>query len=160
MIKRQGGIGQFHKKGSTKCDGPEQSARLRYFSYLKLDQRTTHERLIRVCFNDYDREMAIVAEHQTLKNGNREILGVGRLSKVPGGNEAEFALLLSDPWQNRGLGSQLLRLLLQIARAEKLRRVTADILPENVGMQRICEKLGFHLERSITESLVRAQIDL
>ena len=145
---------QFHRGVS------EQSVRLRYFGHLKLDQRTTHERLTRVCFNDYDREMAIVVEHRTAKNGDREILGVGRLSKIPGRDEAEFAILLSDLWQNRGLGSQLLRLLLQIARAEKLRRVTADILPENVEMQRVCEKLGFRLERCMTQALVRAEIDL
>ena len=138
----------------------EQSVRLRYFGIMKLDQRTTHERLTRVCFNDYDREMAIVVEHRIANNGEREILGVGRLRKTPGHDEAEFSILLSDLWQNRGLGSQLLRLLLQIARAEKLRRVTADILPENIEMQRVCEKLGFRLERSMTEALVRAEIDL
>ena len=138
----------------------EQSARLRYFGIMKLDQRTTHERLTRVCFNDYDREMAIVVEHRSAINGEREILGVGRLSKTPGHDDAEFSILLSDLWQNRGLGSQLLRLLLQIARAEKLRRVTADILAENLQMQRICEKLGFRLERSMTEPIVRAEINL
>jgi acetyltransferase len=51
-------------------------------------------------------------------------------------------------------------LLLQIARDEKLNRVTANILPDNLEMQRVCEKLGFRLERSLDEPLVIATIDL
>jgi acetyltransferase len=138
----------------------ERSVRLRYFSPLKLDQRTTHERLTRVAFNDYDREMAIVVEYVDPKTSDREIVGVARLSKVPGRAEAEFAVLVLDEWQNRGLGSQLLGLLLQIARDEKLARVTADILAENLEMQRVCQKLGFKLERSLDEPLVEASIGL
>jgi acetyltransferase len=145
---------RFHEKLS------ERSVRYRYFSELKLDQRTAHERLTRVAFNDYDREMAIVVEHRDDQSGEPEILGVARLSKTPGRAEAEFAILLSDQWQNRGLGSRLLRLLLQIARDERLARVTANILPDNLEMQRVCEKLGFRLERSLDEPLVIATIDL
>jgi acetyltransferase len=145
---------RFHQKLS------ERSVRLRYFSAFKLDQRTTHERLTRVAFIDYDREMAIVAEHTDEKSGERELLGVARLSRVPGRAEAEFALLLRDDWQNRGLGSQMLRILLAVARDEKLARVTADILPENLEMQRVSQKLGFKLERSLEEPLVTAIIEL
>jgi acetyltransferase len=145
---------RFHQKLS------ERSVRLRYFSAFKLDLRTTHERLTRVAFIDYDREMAIVAQHFDEKSGEREILGVARLSRVPGRAEAEFALLLRDDWQNRGLGSQMLRILLAVARDEKLARVTADILPENLEMQRVSQKLGFKLERSLAEPLVTASIEL
>jgi acetyltransferase len=145
---------RFHQKLS------ERSVRLRYFSAFKLDQRTTHERLTRVAFIDYDREMAIVAEHSDEKSGEREILGVARLSRVPGRAEAEFAMLLRDDWQNRGLGSQMLRILLAVARGEKLARVTADILPENLEMQRVSQKLGFKLDRSLEEPLVTASIEL
>jgi acetyltransferase len=145
---------RFHQKLS------ERSVRLRYFSAFKLDQRTTHERLTRVAFIDYDREMAIVAEHVDETSGERELLGVARLSRVPGRAEAEFALLLRDDWQNRGLGSQMLRILLAVARDEKLSRVTADILPENLEMQRVSQKLGFKLERSLEEPLVTASIEL
>ena len=132
----------------------ERSVRLRYFAALKLDQRTAHERLIRVCFIDYDREMALVVEH------HGEIVGVGRLSKLPGLNEAEFAMLISDLWQNRGLGKRMLSMLLQIAKDEKLSRVSADILPENTAMQRMCEKLGFTLQHNFEEGTVKAAIRL
>ena len=87
----------------------EQSVYYRYFSQLKLDQRIAHERLIRMCFNDYDREIALVAEHKDPKTGAHEILGVGRLSKARGMNEAEFALIISDQYQRNGLGRALLK---------------------------------------------------
>ncbi|HZN65774.1 MAG TPA: bifunctional acetate--CoA ligase family protein/GNAT family N-acetyltransferase [Tepidisphaeraceae bacterium] len=138
----------------------ERSVWLRYFHPLKLSQRTAHDRLTRVCFNDYDRELALVAERRDAKTGEREILGVARLSKLPGGREAEFALLVLDQCQGRGLGTQLLRSLLQAARDEKLARVSADVLPENLEMQRVATKLGFRIERVEGEPTVRAEIEL
>jgi acetyltransferase len=127
---------QFHQTLS------EETVYHRYFSQLKLDQRITHERLTRICFNDYDREIALVAERKS-ENGEREILGVGRLSKARIGNEAEFALLISDRWQRQGLGTELLERIVAIARDEKLRRVTAIILADNIAMQHVSRKVGF-----------------
>jgi acetyltransferase len=138
----------------------DRSVRFRYFAALKLDQRTTHERLLRVCFNDYDREMALVVERRDPKTQQAEIVGVGRLSKIPGTHEAEFAILISDIWQSRGLGAKLLEMMLQVARDEKLTRVAADILPENLEMQRLCEKAGFTLQRNLEEGTVKAAIRL
>jgi acetyltransferase len=136
----------------------ERSVRLRYFQPLKLSQRVAHERLIRVCFSDYDREMPLVVERRDPKTGEAEILGVGRLSKIPGQDEAEFAILVSDEYQNKGLGTKLLSTLVQIARDEKLSRVSADILPDNLEMQRVCEKIGFKLVRDTQENDVHAEI--
>lgn len=144
---------QFHQTLS------ERSVRLRYFQPLKLSQRVAHERLIRVCYTDYDREMALVVELRDSSNES-QILAVGRLSKVPGHDEAEFSMLISDLWQNRGIGTKLLSTLLQVARDEKVARVTAQILPDNVEMQHICKKLGFEVIRSTEHQDVHAQIDL
>lgn len=141
----------------------EESVRLRYFAALKIDQRVAHERLTRVCFNDYDREMALVVERRDEQTGEHEILAVGRLSKWPGRREfggAEFALLVSDRWQHQGLGAELLRLLLRVARDEKLALVTAEILPDNLEMQHICQKLGFGLKRDPANPVVYAEIRL
>ena len=66
---------------------------------------------------------ALVAERQDAKTGQKEIFGVGRLSKARGLNEAEFALLISDQWQKQGLGTELLQRLVQIGRDEKLARI-------------------------------------
>ncbi|MFT3784543.1 MAG: GNAT family N-acetyltransferase [Tepidisphaeraceae bacterium] len=136
----------------------ERTVRLRYFHPMKLGARTTHERMIRVCFNDYDRELAIVAE-QTEANGEKTILGVGRLSKVPHQNEAEFAVLVSDLHQRKGIGSRLLEMLLAIARDEKVALVKADVLTDNHEMQAVCRKLGFTLKQDLDDGTVKASID-
>ncbi len=124
----------------------EETVYHRYFSQLKLDQRIAHERLMRICFNDYDREIALVVERPDAPSGAGEILGVGRLSKARGRNEAEFALLVSDHWQKQGLGTELLKRLVQIGRAEKLKRLTAIILADNHAMQHVSRQAGFKIK--------------
>ena len=98
--------------------------------------------------------MALVADYKNPETGEHEILGVGRLSKLPGTDEAEFGMLVSDRFHNQGLGTELLRRLLQVGRDEKLARITAEILPDNHVMQHLCKKLGFCLERE--SDVVRA----
>jgi acetyltransferase len=133
----------------------ERSVYLRYFHLMNLEQRTQHERLTRICFIDYDREMALVAE-----TADHEILGVGRLTKLHGCKEAEVAVLISDKWQGRGLGKELLARLLIVGADEKLTRLTADILPDNRGVMRVCEKLGFSLKHSLDDEVVHAAFAL
>jgi acetyltransferase len=119
-----------------------------------------HERLTRICFVDYDREMVLVAEGSRPDTGDHEILGVGRLSKIRGTGDAEFAILISDHFQRQGLGAALLSRLLQIGRDEKITRIFGIILPENVAMKRICEKLRFRLEHRLGDSEIHAEINL
>ncbi|MHC0061726.1 bifunctional acetate--CoA ligase family protein/GNAT family N-acetyltransferase [Nostoc sp. UIC 10890] len=143
---------QFHKTLS------EQSVYFRYFHLIKLQSRVAHERLTRICFIDYDREIALVVEYQNPETQTREILAVGRLSKIHGTNEAEFAIVVSDRCQCQGIGTELLQRLLQVSRDEQLSTITADILIDNYGMQKVCEKLGFHIERTEDPTVVKAQI--
>ena len=96
---------QFHQKLS------ERSVYLRYFQPLKLTQRTSHERLTRICFIDYNREMALVAERKN-EAGEPEMLAVGRLSKIHGRDEAELAAVAIDAAQHKGLGTELYRRLI------------------------------------------------
>jgi acetyltransferase len=107
---------------------------------MDLDRRVSHDRLIRICFNDYDRDIALVAEHASA------ILAVARLRRIDA-NDAELAVLISDEYQGRGLGTELSRQLVEIARAEKMERVIAEILPENTHMQRVCQELGFRMDQ-------------
>jgi acetyltransferase len=136
----------------------EESIYFRYFHMMSLGARIAHERLIRICFTDYDREMALVVDRRDIARGDHSLLAVGRLSRLHGRDEAEFALLVSDPHQHQGLGTELLRLLLQIGRDEGLRRISAEILPENHAMQHICQRLGFTVQPS--PEVVQAWIDL
>ncbi len=134
----------------------ERSVSLRYFHAMKFTARVAHDRLTRICFIDYDREMALVADRKSPETGEHEIRGVGRLSKVRGTDDAEFALLVSDRYQGLGLGTELLSRLLQVGRDENINEIFGDILPENIEMQRICEKLGFKTVHNVKESLIRA----
>ncbi len=144
---------QFHKTLS------EQSVYFRYFHLIKLQSRVAHERLTRICFIDYDREIALVVEHQNPETQTRKILAVGRLSKIHGTSEAEFAIVVSDRCQCQGIGTELLQRLLQVSRDEQLNKITADILVDNYGMQKVCEKLGFHIERTDDPTVVKAQME-
>jgi acetyltransferase len=137
----------------------ERSVYLRYFSPLKLQQRVAHTRLLRICFNDYDREIALVAE-RSLGKGKSEILGVGRLSKVHGSTMAEFAVVVTDKWQNKGLGTELTKRLIKIARNEKLTRLAAYTLQENKEMQQMCKKLGFQVRQSTEDTECVITMDL
>lgn len=138
----------------------ERSVYLRYFTAMKLDQRIAHERLSRICFIDYDREMVLVVERRDPKTGDPEILGVGRLSKLHGGNEAEFALTISDQWQRRGIGAQLLNQLVQVGRDEKLARISATMLTDNQEMQHLARKAGFKVEQTPGTTDCRAELFL
>jgi len=147
-------IVKFHERLS------ERSVYLRYFQPLKLSTRTAHERLTRICFVDYDREIALVAEFQDPASAESRILGVARLTKIHGTDSAEIAVLILDDFQHRGLGTELLRRSLEIARAEKLKKVIANILPENIEMRALCRRLGFSLQDAIEEGIVRGVVDL
>ncbi len=135
----------------------ERSVYLRYFHLMNLEQRTTHERLTRICFIDYDREMALVAERRNPETGENEILAVTRLMKIHGTKDGEVAVLVSDKWQGKGLGRELMARMQAVARSEKLSRVVADILPDNRGVMRILEKLGFTLKHSLDDDVVKAE---
>jgi acetyltransferase len=138
----------------------ERTVSLRYFHPMKLSTRVAHERLTRVCFIDYDREMALVADRANTQTGSHEILGVGRLCKIQGTAQAEFAVVVSDHFQRQGLGAELLRRLLQIGRDERIALIFGSILPENVAMKRICEHLGFRLTHRPEDSIIHAEINL
>jgi acetyltransferase len=137
----------------------ERTVYLRYFQPLKLSQRTAHERLTRICFIDYDREMAIAVERKD-EAGEAEIIAIGRLSKTHGRDEAELAVLVDDRYQHQGLGTELYRRLIAIARDEHVRRVVSTILAENREMRAICQKHGFKLEADLEDGTIRAELEL
>jgi acetyltransferase len=140
---------RFHERLS------DRSVYLRYFHHLPLSARVTHERLTRVCFIDYTREMVLVAE-----SADGGIVAVGRLTREHSSAEAEFALLVSDDWHEHGLGTELLRRLVSLARNEGIRRVFGEILAENRAMQEICRQLGFDVSYSVEDGVVEASISL
>jgi acetyltransferase len=138
----------------------ERTVYLRYFQPLKLSQRTAHERLTRICFIDYDREIVLVVERKN-EEGHPEIIAIGRLSKLRGGgNQAELAVLVDDRHQGQGLGTELYRRLISVASDEKLKRVVCTILAENREMRSICQKLGFRMESDLEDGTIRAALEV
>ena len=133
---------------------------MRYFDPIKLSQRVAHERLARICFIDYAREMVLVGVVEDPASGAQEIIAAGRLSKLHGTHAADMTVLVTDAYQGRGLGTELIRRLLQYARDEGLRTVHAAILPEHADMRHIFGKLGFSVQTSADGSLIQAEIQL
>lgn len=130
----------------------------RYLHSLQLSQRVAHERLTRICFIDYGREWALVAEKEGINAGDKEIIGVGRLTRSQTEGEAEFAILVTDTYQRQGIGRELLARLVEIGKAEGVSVITGQILPENYGMQRVAQKLGFEVHHDVEEGLVVARM--
>jgi acetyltransferase len=143
---------RFHERLS------DQSVYLRYFQAVELSQRTAHDRLTRICFIDYDREMALVAERRDSCTEERKIIALGNLLKIRGSNAGEMAVITSDEYQGRGLAGELFRRLLDVAREEKLQRVLATTMAENRPMCAVMKRLGFHL--SIEDNEVEGVLDL
>lgn len=131
----------------------------RYFEVLGLDARTAHERLMRVCDDHDDLEVALVAEHER-PDGERAIVAVGRLSIEPDRHGGECAILVSDAWQRHGLGSELLRRLVGIGRDRGVEHLWADMLPTNAGMRRTARDAGFTVTETFGSPIVRAEIRL
>ena len=132
----------------------------RYLRHLGFDERTAHDRLVRICFLDYDRELALVAEDQLPETGTPRIIGIGRLSRIFGTDDAEFALLVIDERQGKGVGTELLRRLVEVARAEGVATISADIRADNVRGRRALEKAGFAIVPGATDDLVRVEMRL
>ncbi len=138
----------------------ERTVYQRYLQMLHLSQRIAHERLTRICFIDYARQMALVAEREIPGTGEKQIIAVGRLQGITGATESEFAVVVADEYQKTGLGTELLRRLIEIGRAEGVKVITADILAENSAMQKVSEKLGFKLTREPGDPVVSARLEL
>ncbi|HVB88303.1 MAG TPA: bifunctional acetate--CoA ligase family protein/GNAT family N-acetyltransferase [Candidatus Dormibacteraeota bacterium] len=147
-------IAKFHETLS------DRSVYLRYFHMERLSSRVAHERLIQKCFIDYDRELALVADFENPQSGQHEIFGVGRLTKMPGEEDAEVGVLISDKYQEQGLGTELVGRLIAAGRNEKLQRIVANILPENAGMRALADKFGFQIRPADDPSMVVAVLDL
>jgi acetyltransferase len=144
----------FHKTLSG------QSVYLRYFHMENLSARVAHERLIRKCFVDYSQETALLAERTAPENGQPELIAVGRLSKMPGSRDAEVAVLVSDLYQRQGLGSELVRRLIRVARDQQVEKFMATILPENLGMRALANRFGFEVQASDDPTMVTEVLSL
>lgn len=134
----------------------EQTLRMRFFGLVRTLSRDS---LIRLCHLDYDRELALVAVMRDAQ-GCPHIMGVSRYYLQPDTGDAEFALVVGDAWQGKGLGRHLLQRLIDVARERGVRRLSGLVLRENRPMLQLVEKLGFAIETTTDPVAVRAALDL
>jgi acetyltransferase len=115
-----------------------ETVRFRFFGPI---QQANHEMLIRYTHIDYDREITIVAE--VSEEGRKKIIGAAGLIADPYNETAEYAIVVGDPWEKQGLGTQLTGYLLEIARKRRIKKVYAHVLEDNDVMLHIFKKFNF-----------------
>ena len=133
----------------------EATIRSRFYQNLK---HISHAMHVRSCHIDYDREMAIVAETRT--DQKKRIVGIGSLTiDANGSSGGEFAIIVHDDFQGRGLASKLLDVLIGIAAERGLKEFYGFLEPTNGRMTALCEKLGMTRRRA-SDDLVRVSLFL
>ena len=135
----------------------EEGIYLRYFEHISLDARTLHERLAKVCLNSAD-SYAIVAERHETSHHPAEIVAVGRLTTTEKPESASFALLMSDRAMTTELPEQVLKRLIEIARAQGFGFVEGELLVCDHDTVSLCRKLGFTTRTIMEEAIVRVNL--
>ncbi len=131
----------------------EESSRFRFFQVIR---EVTHEMLVRFCNIDYDREIAIIAEYN--EGGRKRNVGVGRLIIDRDAKRGEFAVLVADDFQGKGLGTKLTDMVIEIAQEKGLDSIYGIVLPENTKMIRLCRKMGFEISYGKDEVFVELKL--
>lgn len=144
---------QFYKDISAK------SLKQRYLQVLHYDELVAHERLIRLCYIDYDREITLVVELKHEK-GKREILAIGRFSKLINSNDATYSILVKDRWHRKGIGKKLLKHIIKIAHEEKSINLISQMFEDNEPMIALCKELGFYFEKLEDKKILIAKLKL
>lgn len=125
----------------------------RHFRFMNTLHELTPAMLVRFTQIDYDREMALVAVHE--KSGREEEVGVARYVTNPDGETCEFAIVVADAWQGKGLGRRMLALLIDVAKKRGLKFMIGDVLAANRGMLTLCRALGFAVSDNADDATAR-----
>jgi acetyltransferase len=115
----------------------------RYFRFMNTVRELTPAMLARFTQIDYDREMAFVAVRE--EGGRETEVAVARYVTNPDGETCEFAIVVADSWQCKGLGRRMLELLIDVARSRGLKAMVGHVLAANQPMLALCGKLGFQI---------------
>lgn len=130
-----------------------ETSRFRFFQIIK---DLSHEDLVRFCNIDYDREMAFIAE---IREGDRKIeIGVSRLILESNRKRGEFAVVIADKYQGKGLGTKLVDMLIEVAREKGVEVIYGVVMSENLKMINLCESLGFTTHRKQDDVIVELNL--
>ena len=119
------------------------SAETKYFRFMNTLRELSASQLVRLTQIDYDREMAFVA--MTDENGTEQQVGVARYAMNPDGESCEFAIVVADSWQGKGLARRLMGVIIDMARSRGVKYMNGDFLSENRRMIQFVTALGFVL---------------
>jgi len=144
---------RFHSRLS------DESIYHRYFEYLGLDRRTSHERLCRICTNTPE-SYAVVVERTLTPHHPAAILAVGRLTKTSETFVATFDTLMMDDLKGPQLGKILLKRLITLAHAFGFHALTSELLVDDHDNLNLCRALGFACQTLPEDGLVKVTIDL
>jgi len=131
------------------------TSRSLYYRYERVITEPLEALAGRLCCPDPQTEVTIVAE--TCIDGVRSVIGVAQLLADPAHEAAEYAVLVADPWQSKGLGGAFTDCCLRLAHTWGVRRVLVEFLPGNMRIIRILEKRAFDLYRDMQEHAVSGQ---
>jgi acetyltransferase len=134
------------------------SPRSIYYRFFRPLKEIPADLLARFTQIDYDRDVALVAIDQS--GAEERMLGVSRLVGDPDGTQAEFAVLVGDPWQGQGVGAALLQGCLKIARDKDLQAVWGIVLAENTQMLELGRALGFEIKYEPGTGEYKLRLDL
>jgi RimJ/RimL family protein N-acetyltransferase len=108
-----------------------------------------HRELQQFCCIDYENEMSLVT---VAKEGPKQkIVGVGSYYLNPATQRAEIAFLVADAYQGKGIGTFLMRYLVKIAKAKKIKGFTAEVMRDNVAMIALMHKAGVPAKSKIVD---------
>ena len=117
------------------------SPHARYLRFMQTLEELSPEMLVRFTQIDYDRELALIAV--VLQDGKEVEIGVTRYGVNPDGDSCEFAIVIADEWQTRGVGARLLTLLMEAAKARGFKKMEGEVLAENGAMLSLVKRHGF-----------------
>ena len=116
-----------------------------YFRFFNIIKRIPPSMLARYTQIDYDREIAMAALAPS-PDGTEKMLGVSRIMSEGSRKSAEFAVVVADRWQGKGIGAALLKRCLDFACEKDFKTVWAVVLPENSKMLAMARKMGFEIK--------------
>ena len=136
------------------------SAEARYFRFMEMLRELSPLMLKQMTEIDYHDQMALVAA--VMIDHKEQLIAVARYVALPGDESCEFAIVVGDGWQRKGLASELMRLLMETARARGLKKMFGEVLSSNIKMLQFVDRLGFHAAmdpRDVTQMRVTRDLD-
>jgi GNAT superfamily N-acetyltransferase len=128
-----------------------------YYRFMRAIKRIPQKQIQEFVYVDHRNDVAIVA---TVPEAyGEDIIAIGRYYLDPKTNYAEVAMVVRDEWQNRGIGTQLLKYLMQVARRNGIAGFTAEVLYDNKPMQSVMHKIGTKMTSHLSEGVYSYVLD-